>query len=176
MQYYGSTMNLGDPNMWLEACEQWITLFQDVMPTTMENLASPKHWYTFWYTIIQRGGCWPQVCRFEPRDYVFWSKQHQLCWMWLWDVSFWMCARCYLRVCHWSKFKIVKHGRVTCIIVHHIIFLLWMAKMSHPWWLPLHDFFVCCVNNLRELLLCWFVINVLEVGIWDVSCCHGKKC
>jgi hypothetical protein len=105
-----------------------------------------------------------------------WSKQHQLRWMWLWNVSFWMCARCYLLVCCCSKFKIVKHGRITCIIVHHIIFLLWMAKMNHSWWLSLHDFLVCCVNKLRELLLCWFVINVLEVGIWDVSRCHWKNC
>jgi hypothetical protein len=41
-----------------------------------------------------------------------WSKQHQLHWMWLWDVSFWMCARCYLLVCYCSKFKIVRHGRM----------------------------------------------------------------
>jgi hypothetical protein len=70
MQCYGSTMDLGNPNVWLEACEQWIALFQDVMPTTMENLASAKHWYTLWYAIIQRGGYWPWMCRFEPKDYV----------------------------------------------------------------------------------------------------------
>jgi len=31
-------------------------------------------------------------------------------------------------------------------------------------------------SNLQELLLCWFVRSVLEVGIWDVSCHQWKKC
>ncbi len=70
MQCYGSTMILGDPNMWFESCEQWIALFQDVMPTTMENLSSVEHWYTLWYAIIQQGAYQLQVCRFEPRDNV----------------------------------------------------------------------------------------------------------
>jgi len=112
----------------------------------------------------------------NQRIMFIWSKQHQLCLMWLWDVSFWMCARCYLVVCYCSRFKIVRHGRITYIIMHHIIFLMWMAKISHPWWLSLHVFLKCCVSNLGELLLCWFVINVLEVGIWDISCCHWKNC
>jgi len=106
-----------------------------------------------------------------------WNKQHQLHWMWLWDVSFWMCARCYLLVCCCLRFKIVRHGKITCIIVHHIIFLMWMAKMSHPQWLSLHDIFLYVMRAiLRQLLLCWFVINVLEVGIWDILCYHRKKC
>jgi hypothetical protein len=36
-------INLDDPNMWIQACEQQATLFQHVMPMAMENLAIAQH-------------------------------------------------------------------------------------------------------------------------------------
>jgi hypothetical protein len=54
----------------------------------------------------------------------------------------------------------------------HVISCMLMAKVTHLWWLFLLDYIICFVGNLQGLPLCWFVINVLEVGIWDVLCHH----
>jgi hypothetical protein len=32
-------INLNDPVVWVQACEQWVVLFKRVMPMAMENLA-----------------------------------------------------------------------------------------------------------------------------------------
>ncbi len=56
--------------------------------------------------------------------------------------------------------------------VPHVILCMLMAKMTHLWWLFLFDYIICFVGNLRGLPLCRFVINVLEVGIWDILCHH----
>ncbi len=96
-----------------------------------------------------------------------WNKQHQLPWMWLWDVSFWMCARCYLLVYYCSRFKIVRHGRITYIIVHQIILLLWMTKMSHPWLLPLHFFCILCEQFTRVAIM--LICNQCSRG-WHMGC------
>jgi hypothetical protein len=46
-------------------------LFKHVMPMAMENLAIVQHRNTIWYATICGRGYWPQVHRFEPRDYVY---------------------------------------------------------------------------------------------------------
>jgi hypothetical protein len=37
----------------------------------MENFTIVQHQNTFWYAIIQGGGYWPQVYKFELGDYVY---------------------------------------------------------------------------------------------------------
>ncbi len=34
-------------------------------------------------------------------------------------------------------------------IAHYVIFLMWMAKLTHPYMLPLPIFDVCCTQNLQ---------------------------
>jgi hypothetical protein len=34
-----AVINMDDPNVWIQTCEQQVTLFQRVMPMAMENLA-----------------------------------------------------------------------------------------------------------------------------------------
>jgi hypothetical protein len=41
--------------------------------------------------------------------------------------------RSYLLKYYCRKDKMVRHGRTMCIIVHHVIFPMWMAKLTHPW-------------------------------------------
>ncbi len=38
---------------------------------------------------------------------------------------------CWIMCCCW-KVEIVRHGRTMCVIVCHVIFLVWMAKLIHP--------------------------------------------
>jgi hypothetical protein len=39
IQWYAMVIvNMDDPNVWIQACEQRITLFRHVMPMAMENL------------------------------------------------------------------------------------------------------------------------------------------
>jgi len=62
--------------------------------------------------------------------------------------------RCYLfKYCCW-KAKMIKHGRTICGIVHHVIFLMQMAKLTHPWLLSMLAFNVCCANNVKGQLVC----------------------
>jgi hypothetical protein len=48
-------INMDDPNVWIQACEQWTILFRRVMPMAMENLAIAQHYNTFHYAIIHGG-------------------------------------------------------------------------------------------------------------------------
>jgi hypothetical protein len=43
----------------------------------------------------------------------------------------------------------VKHGRAMCKIVHHVIFVMLMAKLTPFWLLSLLAFGVCCMYNLK---------------------------
>jgi len=61
----------------------------------------------------------------------------------------------------------VKHGRTMCVILCHVIFLMWMVKLMHPWLLYMLFYGVCCVGNPHELPLCYFVIGVQE-HTWHV--------
>jgi len=36
-------INMDDLNVWIQACEQWVTLFQHVMPMNMQNLVIAQH-------------------------------------------------------------------------------------------------------------------------------------
>ncbi len=59
----------------------------------------------------------------------------------------------------------VKHVRIMCVIVHCVIFPMWMTKLTHLQQLFLLDFIVFCVGNVLGLPLC--VIIVQGVVIWD---------
>ncbi len=69
-------------------------------------------------------------------------------------------------MCYW-KVEMDKHGRIMCVISRYVIFPMWMAKLTHLLQLFLLDFIVCCVGNLLGLPLCWCVIDVQKVSIWD---------
>jgi hypothetical protein len=58
-------INIDDPNVWIQACEQQTTLFQHVMPIALENLAIAQHRDTLCYATIREGGYGPQIRRFE---------------------------------------------------------------------------------------------------------------
>ncbi len=64
-----------------------------------------------------------------PKDYMYY-KQHQLHWM-----CHFACVhgRCYLLECDSWKVEMVKHGKTTCIIAHHVIILMWITKLTHLW-------------------------------------------
>jgi len=49
-------MNLDDPIMWFQACEQIIVLFKSVMLMAMENPTISWHHDTFQYATIHGGG------------------------------------------------------------------------------------------------------------------------
>jgi hypothetical protein len=49
-------INMDDPNVWIQACEQRTTLFWHVMFIAMENLAIAQHQGTLHYAIIHGGG------------------------------------------------------------------------------------------------------------------------
>jgi hypothetical protein len=62
----------------------------------------------------------------------------------------------------------VKHGKTMCVIVRHVIFLMWMARLTDLWPLYLLVYGVCCMGNPYKLLVCWFVTNVQKDGTWHV--------
>jgi hypothetical protein len=62
----------------------------------------------------------------------------------------------------------VKHGKTMCLILCHVIFLMWMAKLTHLGPLYMLVYGVCCVGSPHELTLRWFVISVQEDGTWHV--------
>ncbi len=64
-------INIDDPNVWIQACEQWTTLFWHVMPIAMKNLAIVQHRDTLCYAIICGGGYLPQIKNFELGNYVY---------------------------------------------------------------------------------------------------------
>jgi hypothetical protein len=63
-----------------------------------------------------------QIWRFEQRDYVY---LYQITSSTLDVIA--ICQECYC----WRA-KMVKHGRTMFAIVHHVIFTMWMAKLTHP--------------------------------------------
>jgi hypothetical protein len=63
----------------------------------------------------------------------------------------------------------VKHGRTMCITMRHVIFLMWMVRLTRFWQLFLLDFIVCCVGKPWGLPTCWCAIGVPRVGTWDAS-------
>jgi hypothetical protein len=98
-------------------------------------------------------------------------------WYWLhcmrlWDVLFYMCGKCYFAKCFCPKVKMVKHGRTMhnyalchLLDVDGQIFLL----------LSLLAYIVCCDGNFQRQTLCWFEVEVLTDGIWDVLHLYSKK-
>jgi hypothetical protein len=61
-------INLDDPNVWIQTCEQQATLFQCVMPMAMENLAIAQHWNTLRYATMCGGG-------YRPLNSKVWTKK-----------------------------------------------------------------------------------------------------
>jgi hypothetical protein len=88
-------MNLDDPNVWPQACEQWTTLFWHVMPMDMENLAIIQHYDRLHYATIQRASYQPWVCRFESKDYVYMQETSIMLDVITWHVIY-LYVRCYL--------------------------------------------------------------------------------
>jgi hypothetical protein len=62
-----------------------------------------------------------------------------------------------------------------CVIMHYVIFLMWMAKFTHFLLLSLLAYDVCCDGNFQGQTLCWFKVEVLMDGIWDVLHLYWKK-
>ncbi len=99
--------------------------------------------------------------------YNIWYWLH---WMWLWDVLFYMCGKCYFAKCCCPKVKMVKHGRIMhnyalChlpnvdgqfLVIY--LFFLWLSLLAYD---------VCCDGNFQGQTLCWFEVEVLMDGIWD---------
>jgi hypothetical protein len=140
-------ISFNDPLMWIQACEQWAALFRHVMPMAMENLPIVQHRNTLWYATICGRGYGPQVRRFKPRDYVYLQQTSPPHWMWLQVMWFCVFERSYLpEYCCWRD-EIVRHGRTMCVIVRHVIFTTWMAKLIHPWLLYLLVYGLCCVGS-----------------------------
>jgi hypothetical protein len=58
------------------------------------------------------------------------SKQHQLHWIWLQDMLFYVCKRYYLsKHCCW-RVEMVRDGKTKCKIAQLVIFLMWMIKLT----------------------------------------------
>ena len=66
-----TVVNLDDPDMWVQACEQRATLFKRIMPMALENLTIAQHRDTLRYATIRGGGYRPRVRRYELGDYVY---------------------------------------------------------------------------------------------------------
>jgi hypothetical protein len=49
-------ISLNDPLVWIQAREQWVTLFRHVMPMVMENLAIVQHRNILQYATIRGRG------------------------------------------------------------------------------------------------------------------------
>jgi hypothetical protein len=96
------------------------------------------------------------------------SRQHPPHWMWLQVVWFYVLKRSFLLKYRCWKEEMVKHGRTMCIIAHHAIFPMWMARLTHLWLLYLLVYDVWCVGSWQELPLCWFMTGVQEDGTWHV--------
>jgi hypothetical protein len=72
--------------------------------------------------------------RFKPRDYVYlqWITPTTL------DLTagrlICMFITPYLLKYYCWKDEMVKHGKTMCVIVHHVIFPMWMAELTYPWY------------------------------------------
>jgi hypothetical protein len=69
----------------------------------------------------------------------------------------------------------VRHEKTMCVIMCHVIFLMWMVQLTFFWRLFLPNFVICCVGKPQGLPPCWFVISVPRVGTWDASCHLCRK-
>jgi hypothetical protein len=58
-----------------------------------------------------------------------------------------------IQECCW-KAEMVKHEKTMCTIMHHVIFPMWMAKLTHHWSWFLSTCNVCCVGKYQEPSLC----------------------
>jgi hypothetical protein len=56
--------------------------------------------------------------------------QHQLLWMWLYNMLLYVCGRFYLLQCYCWRAEMVRHGRTMCTIVHHVIFSMLIANWT----------------------------------------------
>jgi len=74
-----------------------------------------------------------------------------------------MCKRFYLLKCYYWKVKMVKHGNTMCAIVHHVIFSIWMAKLTY---------YVMVPTNLQCIMLCGQSLRATIMLICD-QCCRG---
>jgi hypothetical protein len=63
-------------------------------------------------------------------------------------ISFCEYKRCYLSKCYCWRGGMVKHGRTTRVLVHHVIFCMFTTKLTHIWRLFLLYYVVCCVGSL----------------------------
>jgi hypothetical protein len=55
--------------------------------------------------------------------------------------------------CCWNV-KMVIHGMTTCVITQHVIFPMWVAKLTHPWLLSLLVHGVCYALRAATMLIC----------------------
>ncbi len=99
------------------------------------------------------------------------NKQHWRHWMWLWDVLFYMCERCYfLKYCCWRA-KMIIHGRTTCRIAHHVIFLTWMPNWSffgYSLCQPL-VYVMRVIFRGRNYVGVWSMFERLAFGVFDAT-------
>ncbi len=54
-------VNLDDPNVWVQACEQHVALFKRITPMEMENLVITQHQNTLQYVTIYGNRYQPKV-------------------------------------------------------------------------------------------------------------------
>jgi hypothetical protein len=115
------------------------------------------HYATFW-----SGDYWPQVeklCVHAINNINYFERDYKHIILWVrevlpfkvlllegWDGQTWKDHMCICAPCH---------------------FCMLMAKLTHIWRLFLLYYVVYCVGSLLELPLCWFVIGVPKVGIWN---------
>jgi hypothetical protein len=52
-------VNMDDPNMWAQVCEQRVDLYKKMMPMALENLCIAQHRDTMRYDTIRGGGYRP---------------------------------------------------------------------------------------------------------------------
>jgi len=119
-------INVDDLNVWIHACKWQATLFWCVMPMAMESLAIAP---TLKYIVLCHYK-WRWLLVLEWGDYVY--LQHTT--LTTLDVTtrcVIMCERfCFLECCCWRA-EMDKLGKTMCAIVHHVIFPIWMAKLTH---------------------------------------------
>jgi hypothetical protein len=75
-----------------------------------------------------------------------------------------LCAKGYAFLkCYCWEAKMVKHGNTMCAIVHHVIFSIWMAKVTYP---------IMILTNLQCIMLCRQYLRTTITLICD-QCCRG---
>lgn len=98
------------------------------------------------------------------------NKQYQSCWIWLLDMLFYMCERCYLLECYCWRVEMVRHiATTTCVIVGHVIIYMLMAKSTVFWRLFLLDYVICCMGSLSlscHYVNLWSMFKRLACGMY----------